>query len=90
MGIPADSGCTAKQTDTILSLSEGIGSMLSKFSNTLDNKFQKTKPDCEKTPEAIPEIPNILDEILENLERGKVRLAEIMSFVSSEVLPKIS
>ena len=84
-----DTGQPAAKEATILSLSEEIGKLLSEFQDKLDNRFNRSiKPEgmCEGKSQA----DNVLDEIIQNLQDDKFHLSSIMSFISSDVLPKIN
>lgn len=81
-------GNIAKET-TILSLSEEIRGLLRDFQSRLDNRFER-HPECEEQMDERPVIPNILDEILGNLEEDRNHLQMIIAFISSDVLPKIN
>lgn len=82
------SGATAKEK-TILSLSEDILKAVADLQERLDNRFKRV-PCGDECETKAPVIPNVLDEIIENLQRGKEWLHGIMVFISSEVLPKIN
>ena len=78
-----------KKEATILGLSLDIQKLLFDFRERLDNRFDRsTKPESEI--KEAPVIPNVLDEIIETLELNIAHLSSIMSFISSNVLPKIS
>lgn len=74
---------------TILSKSEEILRLLDEFQERLDNRFSRSIRDEAKAGEK-PIAQNVLDEILENLDYAEGHLARIISFVSSDVLPKIN
>ena len=78
-----------KKEATILGLSEEIGKLLDDLEARLDNRFNRT-PRPTAGESGRPEIPNVLDEILEQLEHNRVFLAQQISFISSDVLPKIN
>lgn len=80
---------TAKIESTILSRSEDILKRLADFQERLDNRFSRGLK-AEGKSEGRPENPNVLNEILENLEMADQRLSAMFSFISSEVLPKIN
>lgn len=78
-----------RKQDTILGLSQEINEYLREFRDLLDNRFERSvKASSGKSDK--PVIPNVLDEILEELQVAKGELAAIMSFISSDVLPKIN
>lgn len=87
MSIEREPACTKE--NTILGLSVDTRSILNDFQERLDNRFARSGKYVECKPEA-PVIPSVLDEIIGNLELNKAHLSQIMSFISSEVLPKIS
>ncbi len=74
---------------TILGLSEELGSMLSNLRNKLDNRFDRTITEESKSQET-PQAPNVLDEIIDNLQADQVKLNSIMSVILEIVLPKIN
>ena len=78
-----------KKEATILSLTQDIRSLLSDFQERLDNRFNRNIKG-ESGVKDTPVITNVLDEIIEKLEVNKAHLASIMSFISSNVLPKIN
>lgn len=73
---------------TILGKSEDVLERLADFQERLNNRFIRGTKVDEK--EERPQHPNVLDEILENLDRADAYLTGIMSFISNEVLPKIA
>ena len=83
-----DIGTSSKEA-TILSLSQDIGKLLADLHDRLDNHFARNPQDAKAEGEK-PFTSNVLDEIIENLCDNKAHLSRIMSFVSSEVLPKIN
>ena len=74
---------------TILSLSQEICIFLDDFQERLDNRFSRAIT-AEKCKSRAPTIPNVLDEIIEELEKDKAHLISIMVFISTYVLPKIN
>ena len=74
---------------TILSLSQDIGELLADLHDRLDNRFARNPQDA-KAEGIQPSIPNVLDEIIENLKENETHLSRIISFITSEVLPKIN
>ena len=80
-------GCTKE--NTILSLSEDLLKMLDDFQERLDTHFQRSVKGVEPTTQK-PQAPNVLDEIIENLVSAKAQLSQQVSFISSDVLPKIN
>lgn len=80
---------SGKET-TILELSEGLGSMLADLRNRLDSHFYRAVEPKAEEKEASETIPNVLDEIIENLVRDKAKLSSIMTLISEKVLPKIN
>lgn len=79
---------TAKE-QTILGLSQEIREILCDFQSKLDNHFKRAIKE-ESTGKDRPEYGNVLDEIIENLSEDEAWLQRIVSFISSEVLPKIN
>ena len=79
---------TARE-DTILSLSKDIKGVLTDFQDRLDNRFERAVM-AQEAGKGIEQYPNMLDEIIKELEEDKAWLTRIVSFVSSDVLPKIS
>jgi len=79
-----------KEKNTILELSEEIGSMLTNLRDILDNRFYRVVEHREENDEIGEVIPNVLDEITQNLEADKAKLSDIMRIISSQVLPKIN
>lgn len=75
---------------TILELSEGLGSMLADLRNRLDSRFYRAVEPKAEGKEVSETIPNVLDEIIENLTRDKAKLSSIINLVSEKVLPKIN
>ena len=84
-----DCGQPTKQVETILGQSEELLKIVADFQGRLDNRFRR-HPMEEATSETKITQGNVLDEVIENLMEGNARLTRIMSFVSSDVLPKIS
>ena len=80
---------TAQKEATILGRSEDILKNLVEFQGRLDNRFSRATTAEEKV-EVRPQSPNVLDEIQDNLDRANAHLASIVSFISSDVLPKIN
>ena len=74
---------------TILSLTEEMAKHLYDLQDRLDNRFDRSGKDCEAKCEASV-IPNVLDEIIKRQESNIAYLSRMKSFISSEVLPKIS
>ncbi|KKL92455.1 hypothetical protein LCGC14_1884580 [marine sediment metagenome] len=74
---------------TILSRSEEILKILDDFQARLDNRFSRSIKD-EGKAEKRPQSDNVLDEIMDNLEQADEHLSSIVSFISSDVLPKIN
>jgi hypothetical protein len=83
-----DSGVTQKQS-TILTLAGEIEKGLLDLQTRLDSYFNKAPRACgEGKNDAM--LPNVLDDILQTLERDKSHLWAISDFISTKVLPKIS
>lgn len=79
----------AKKESTILELTLSIGLGLNDLQSNLNNRFDRAGKEPELKPES-PVIPNVLDEIIKELEKSQGHLARITSFILSEVLPKIN
>ena len=79
----------ATKEATILGLSEGINQTLAGLDAMLSNRFRRNRELDVETKEK-PQEHNILDEIILNLTFGEKRLQDIKTFISSEVLTKIS
>ena len=89
MGKPDIGQETAKE-NTILSLSQSIMGILESFQAGLDILFSRQiQPGVEESKDTKL-YHNVLDEIIENLEEDKRWLNRIVSFVATDVLPKIS
>ena len=86
--MPTGTGAPAKEA-TILSLSQDIRKILGDFQNRLGSYFDRNVK-AEEGTGVMPTTPNVLDEIIKELEEGKAHLSQIMSFISSDVLPKIN
>ena len=80
---------TVKKESTILDLSRGIADLLEDLGQRLDSRFNRS-PKPEGKGEDSPQEPNVLDEIIDVLERDKRWLSRHIEFLVSEVLPKIS
>jgi len=80
-----------KKEDTILSLSTDITNLVHKLKRVLESRFERLPQKTDdKISEGKPQIPNILDEIIEELQTAKEEVSRIMSFILSDVLPKIN
>lgn len=82
-------GQTPEKEATILNLSQDIRKLLGDFQTRLNARFNRT-PITTGEGQDNPESPNVLDEIIEELEADKAHLSRIMVFISSDVLPKIN
>ena len=74
---------------TIFSLSEDIRLLLYNFQDKLTNQFDRLGS-IKDTQEVLASRDNVLDDIIDILKENKSLLSKQMSFISSEVLPKIS
>ena len=78
-----------KKEATILGLSEQIGAQIRDLQGRLDNRFYRL-PQPETEAEGRNVVPNVLDEIIENLEADRTHLDRITCFINDHVLPKIN
>lgn len=84
----SDTGCKVEEAN-ILGLSETLLKQLDDLQARLDNRFNRT-PQPTKAESVKDTYPNVLTEIISNLELSRNRLDELTSFISNEVLPKIN
>lgn len=81
-----ESGSTKEAT--ILDLSEGLNRLLSDQRRKLENHFDRNIPGSGECQEA-PQIPNVLDEIIKNLEVAEGQIKGIGDFLNTKVYPKL-
>lgn len=75
---------------TILGLSHDIFKGLNELRGTLNTRFNRTPEVTEKDSAERPEQPNVVDEIIDNLQSATTNLHADTIFISNEVLPKIN
>ena len=73
---------------TILELTLSIGVGLGELQSELNRHFERSDKDCEAKT-AVPQNPNILDDILDELKSNMLQLKYSRGFISSMVLNKI-
>ena len=78
-------------TENILAQSFELSRMLDDLRGQLDSHFdRRVEPTTTESVIERPINPNVLDEIIENLDTDKAKLEKIMVFIRDDVLPKIN
>ena len=78
-----------RKENNIMVLTLSVNKRLDDLRDILDTSFRRGAVERTEMPDR-PQIPNVLDAIIDGLERANGMLAEIIAFVSKEVIPKIS
>jgi len=79
----------AKKEATILRLTEALLERQVRLHNTLDELISRTKNDTGGDTVGKPLLPNVLDEIIDNLEMALDKEQWAINAVASQIVAKI-